>query len=91
MKTILAAMLLTGTAAFAERPCVNTYEDALAQLAAKYQEAPFAVAITRDGTFLTVTTDANGAWTLIETTPDGRTCLVSDGQNFELVERPPNI
>lgn len=91
MKTILAAMLLTGTAAFAEQPCVASYEEALEYLAARYQEEPRAIAITRNGTFLTVTTDANGAWSLIETTADGQTCLVSDGQNFELIEAPPNI
>jgi len=44
--------------------------------------------MTADVLFIEVYANAAGGWTLIGTTPDGMSCMLGHGQNFEIIAEP---
>lgn len=65
------------------------HDRVLAGLARSYGEAPVMIGLGSNAALIEVTaSDASGTWTIIVTTPDGRTCLVASGTSFELIPPP---
>ena len=83
----VAAFLLSASAAAQDRaPACGARAAVLAWLAQSYREAPVALGVTGGGGLIELLTSSGGAtWTLIVTSPRGRTCLLAAGEGW----RPP--
>lgn len=88
--TILDAAFLAGHG-MAQSVCSPTpmmYE----QLSDDQGESRVAVGMVATGEMLELWAgDRSGTWSLLVTRPDGVTCVVAVGVNFERVERRPNL
>src|SRR5262249_62246228 len=63
-------------------------DDVLAQLGSKYKEAPSAVGIANNGGLIEVLTSDDGStWTIIVSMPNGTSCLLAAGENWQSGER----
>lgn len=85
-KMVLTAMV--ATAAFASgaqaAPACGKRDDVLAQLSARYREAPVGIGVAGNGGLIELLTAGTGAtWTLIITLPNGPTCLLAAGQDWQ--------
>ena len=70
-------------------PC-GIRADVLAELAKKYQENPVGIGVTNEGNLMELLKSANGStWTIIETMPDGPTCLRGAGTDWFDKETDP--
>jgi len=53
-------------------------------LAKKYSEVPVAIGLQANGSLLQVyASDEKGTWTIVNTTPGGRSCIVAVGERWE--------
>tara|TARA_R110000868_G_scaffold28525_8_gene106922 strand:- start:9683 stop:9991 length:309 start_codon:yes stop_codon:yes gene_type:complete len=60
--------------------------DVLKHLSAKYTEAPVALGLANNGGVLEVLSSKTGtSWTIIITMPNGPTCMVAAGENWEKI------
>jgi hypothetical protein len=86
MERILFALaLLPGAALADQRPCAahDKIADALSK---QYGEAAHAMGLAEDDTVMEIYASKDtGTWTLTVTMPNGMTCLVATGKNFETV------
>lgn len=57
----------------------------LDMLATKYSETRRSIGIAADQTVMEVFASETGSWTLTVTAPNGMTCLIGAGQNYETV------
>jgi hypothetical protein len=83
----ISAFTLTAAAAgggaVSERTC-STRTNVLKHLAHKYSEAPIAVGLAENGGVIEVlTSNEGGTWTIIITMPDGTSCMVAAGEDWE--------
>lgn len=75
--------------AWAQQPC-KPRADALRILADKYAEAPVAIGLANNGALVEVLAAKDGTtWTILVTTPAGRSCMVSAGENWRALEPEP--
>jgi hypothetical protein len=83
----LAALALPLPAMANQTPC-SKRADVLAQLGGKYQEAPVSVGIANNGGLIEVLTTTNGStWTIILSLPNGMSCLLAAGEDWQNVTR----
>ncbi len=84
------ALLIFATQnAFAQTAQCAPRPDVLAALADKYGEARRGIGIAGQNAVMELFVNADtGTWTMIATTPDGKTCLIASGSNFETVSDP---
>lgn len=68
-------------------PCVKR-TDFLSHLSSNYDEAPVALGLTASGRVLEVVASEGGSWTIIVTMPNGVSCGIASGENWELVKEP---
>ena len=61
--------------------CADRHE-VLAQLKARFDETPVEAGLTDQGEIVELTTSENGTWTLMLSFPNGRSCLISSGENW---------
>lgn len=86
VKMVLTAMV--ATAAFASgaqaAPACGKRDDVLAQLSERYREAPVGIGVAGNGGLIELLTASTGVtWTLIITLPNGPTCLLAAGQDWQ--------
>ncbi len=68
-----------------ERPTVVDH------LASEYSERPVAIGLASNGGVIEVlSSQKSGSWTLIITMPNGPTCMIAAGENWELVPKSVN-
>ena len=65
-------------------PCVDR-ADFLKHLESNYEEAPVAMGLTTGDGLLEVVVSRTGSWTIIVTPPNGISCGVASGKNWESV------
>ncbi len=66
----------------------NKRDVVLKHLASKYSEQPVALGIANNGGVIEVLTNGNGStWTIIVTLPDGMSCLLAAGENWESLSK----
>lgn len=86
LKTALCAAVaisLPASAIAAPMAC-SPREDVVNQLATKFKEAPVAIGLANNGGLLEVLTAGDGAtWTIIITMPNGVSCLVAAGEDWQ--------
>lgn len=82
-----AALVLPVSAVAAPMAC-SPRDDVLSQLASKFKEAPVAVGLANNGGLLEVLTAGDGTtWTIIITMPNGVSCLVAAGEDWQNHQR----
>ncbi len=55
----------------------------LERLASGYEETPVAMGLASNGSVVEVFASESGSWTIIVTTPAGRSCVVASGEAWE--------
>lgn len=92
MERIAIALALIGAASVAQadqRPCA-AHEKIVEALSSQYGEAAHAMGLSQDDTVMELYASKDtGTWTLTVTLPNGMTCLVATGKNFEQVAQTP--
>ena len=91
MRRIALALVATMVAApaFADGPAPNgpvcdARKEVLGHLAGKYSENPVALGLATNGGVVELLTANEGkTWTIVITMPNGQTCLVAAGENWE--------
>ena len=58
---------------------------ALTHLTTKYEEARRSIGLAANGVVVETWASDSGSWTILVTRPDGISCMVASGQNFEAV------
>ena len=57
-----------------------------------YQEVPVVRGLASSGRMLEILAAPSGTWTLLSTTPEGTSCMMGDGQGWQVVEpKPPGV
>lgn len=84
----LLALLLLSVEAQALGMC-GKRADFVAALKGKYKETGKAVAIAGEVNLVEVFASKAGTWTILITTPEGRTCIIAVGNSWE--DLPPHI
>ncbi len=84
--TILGALLIAlsifPASATAQMLCGERLK-VIAALKEKYQEVPNSVGLSNNGTMIEVFVSDTGSFTIINTRPDGLSCLISAGENWQ--------
>ncbi len=84
----LAAFALPLPAMAAGPTACSKRDDVLSQLGSKYKEAPSAVGLANNGGLIEVLTSDDGStWTIIVSMPNGTSCLLAAGENWQPIER----
>lgn len=86
----MRALILTVALALpaqAQTPCTGL-PDALAALAARYDEAPRVSGLMANGQLLIVTASEAGGFTVLIVSPEGLACMAAFGEGFALTEAP---
>lgn len=80
----LASLFLTSIApAISAGPPCEERGKLVAQLAEKYKETSVAIGLASNGKLIEVLTNASGeTWTIIVTSPQGKSCLIATGQDW---------
>ena len=83
---VLSASILLGTAsvATAQQPLCTERSEVVNQLSNQYSEAPVAMGIANNGGVVEILSSQSGtSWTIILTMPNGVTCMIAAGENWE--------
>lgn len=86
LKTVLlaAAVVTVSASAMAAPMACSPRDDVLTQLSTKFKEAPVAIGLANNGGLLEVLTAGKGeTWTIIITMPNGVSCLVAAGEDWQ--------
>lgn len=83
-----ALALAVSAPAAAQTACGErgTIADRLAQ---KYGEHPVSIGLATNGSVIEVFVSDDGTFTILVTSPDGRTCLVAAGEGWQPVDDEP--
>ena len=79
---VLGAILATVTPAHSASVCGNRAQ-LVGALSRDYSEQPTFEALTADGRLMEVLTSKTGTWTVLLTSPTGRTCVVAAGTSWQ--------
>ncbi len=80
------ASLILATPSLAQSVCGERARF-LDQLDERYKEAPAALGVIDNGSVLELLTSRGGSWTILVTAPDGTTCLMATGENWENIPK----
>jgi hypothetical protein len=84
---VLAAASAMPMAASAAPANCGPRPDLLKQLANKYSEAPVAIGLSNTGALVEVlTSDSGDTWTILVSKPDGTSCLVAAGEEWQALK-----
>ncbi|MGH1477181.1 MAG: hypothetical protein ACRBM6_00385 [Geminicoccales bacterium] len=80
---IATSSVTAQTADGVRMPCHDAGEIAK-QLSSKYKEAPVAMGLQSNGNLLQIyASDKKNTWTVVSTTPKGKSCIVAAGKRWE--------
>lgn len=81
---MLGAVAASSTAARADPQICGARAEILAELTNRYSEAPVAVGLANSGVLIEVlTSDRGTTWTIIVSQPNGTSCLVAAGKQWQ--------
>ncbi len=85
----MAAALFVATAslpAAAQQQRCTKRPEIVRHLAMKFSETPIAIGLSGSGGIIEVlSSEKGGSWTIIITMPDGTSCLIAAGQDWEQI------
>jgi len=79
--------LLAAPASSAENIC-GKRDDIVSRLESGYQEFNSAMGMSTNGGLVELYTSENGTWTLMLSQPNGVSCLIAAGENWESFKLP---
>ena len=83
MRKIAAlAVLIAASPAMAQTVC-STRAEFIDRFAHRYAENPVAMGLASNGGVVEVLASEGGSWTLLVTMPNGISCVVAAGENWE--------
>ncbi|MDJ0685812.1 MAG: hypothetical protein QNJ84_14025 [Alphaproteobacteria bacterium] len=82
---LAGAALLMSSPSTAQSIC-GPHEDIIKKLETTYKETEAGVGLATGGGVVQLYVSEGGSWTVLVTRPNGVTCLVAGGQNWEIVE-----
>jgi hypothetical protein len=56
-------------------------------LGENFKETPVGMGVTEPGQLIELFASSSGSWTMVATTPNGTSCLVAAGENWDMVRR----
>ena len=85
----LAALVTLGVAgsgpsASAQAQC-GPRQEVVKSLGEKFKEAPIGRGLTQPGQVLEIFASQSGSWTMLVTTPNGTSCLIAAGENWDMM------
>jgi hypothetical protein len=85
----LAALAILGVAASgisasAQSQC-GPRQELVKNLGEKYKESPVGRGLTQPGQVLELFASQSGSWTMVVTTPNGTSCLIASGENWDMM------
>ena len=84
---VLVAVAATPAAADESMAC-GKRDEMLGHLSGKYQEEPVAMGLATNGSLVEIlASDTGNSFTIVYTTPDGQTCMMAAGSNWEMVKQ----
>ena len=91
---LLAIMITVGTfPSPAQSQICNTHEKITAGLKQNFGEDVQAIGITSVGALIEIYTSPLGTWTVVLTIPNGPSCIIADGVDFQIVpqQKQPQV
>ncbi|MDH5410826.1 MAG: hypothetical protein OEY16_05510 [Alphaproteobacteria bacterium] len=79
----ISSIALMASPASSEENVCGKRNDIISRLENGYQEFNSAMGVSTNGSLVELYTSENGTWTLMLTRPDGVSCLIAAGQNWE--------
>ena len=90
-----ALVLIIGLSFFAPaasaQPVCGTHRAVSDNLKKSYAEAPVSMGVTAGGGVIEVYASPKGTWTLVITQPNGTSCLIAAGKDWEELPKPKMI
>ena len=87
---LMIGLILFAPAALAQSVC-GTHSAVSDKLKKFYAEAPVSMGVTTSGGVIEVYASSKGTWTLVITQPNGKSCLIAAGQDWEDLPKPEMI
>ena len=88
--TCITAALFAATVSLpvsAQQPQCTKRPDIIGHLAKQYSEAPVAIGLSSNGGVVeTLSSRKSNSWIMIITMPDGNSCLMAAGENWETIK-----
>ena len=85
---LISAAVLCAAAPASARSICAPHDKMVEMLDKQFSEQPTAIGIAGNGQLLEVFTAPDGStWTIVMTTPQGVSCVVSDGRNWDTRQR----
>lgn len=82
---LLVAIFLAPTAE--AQPICGPHKMISENLKKKFTETPKSMGVTNSGSIVEVYLSPKGSWTLVMTQPNGMSCLIAAGQDWETLPR----
>ncbi len=94
-KLFLAGALLIGwsllpSAVQAQAICGDRGE-LIEKLENSFSETPHSMGLASNGSMIEIFASPDGSWTIVMTQPDGVTCLMAAGENWEELPQKKNV
>ena len=86
---LVATVLLVAGAAIAQTMC-GERRAVVEKLGQTYSEAPVSIGLANNGSLIEVFASSSGSFTIIMTQPNGLSCVMAAGENFEPRPAPPD-
>ncbi len=74
----------SGVSASAQSQC-GPRQELVKNLGEKFKESPIGRGLTQPGQVLEIFASQSGSWTMVVTTPNGTSCLIAAGENWDMV------
>ena len=84
LASVLSMLSMLSFPAMAQAVCSERGKF-LERLATGYEESPVAMGLASNGSVLEILASDGGTWTIIVTTPAGKSCVVASGEAWEEV------
>lgn len=95
LRSVLLAIVITASIfpSPAHSQICNTHEKITAGLKQNFGEDVQAIGITSVGALIEIYTSPHGTWTVVLTIPNGPSCLIADGVDFQIVpqQKQPQV
>jgi len=82
----IAALIAIAPSAGAQTACAPR-EQLVKLLADQYKEGPVGIGLAQPGQVMEVFASSHGSWTMVLTLPDGKACMIANGNNWEMVTK----
>lgn len=84
---ILGVLVAFGlSSASAQVPC-SPREQLVTTLTKQFKETPVGIGLAQPGQVLEVFASPSGSWSMVMTMPNGTSCLIAAGENWEMINQ----